>query len=74
MRDPAFTAASRLRLALDLFRTGEELQRQRLRRKHPVASEADIERRMDEWMMRRPGAEDGDRDGDVSGDVKVYRF
>ena len=56
-------AARRLRLALDLFRTGEEMMRQRLRREHPELSEREIERRLLEWLRERPGAEHGDAPG-----------
>ena len=56
-------AAIRFRLALDLFATGEELMRQRIRRLHPDWTEAQIERRMAEWLHDRPGAETGDAAG-----------
>jgi Rv0078B-related antitoxin len=57
------TAARRLRLALDLFSTGEALMRQRLRRAHPELSPAEIERRLVQWLQTRPGAEFGDAPG-----------
>lgn len=56
-------AARRLRLALDLFVTGEELMRQRLRREHPELSLAEIESRLEAWLRERPGAEHGDAPG-----------
>jgi Rv0078B-related antitoxin len=56
-------AARRLRLALDLFRTGEELMRQRLRREYPALSSEEIETRLVEWLQERPGAEFGDAPG-----------
>jgi hypothetical protein len=56
-------AARRLRLALDLFRTGEEMMRQRLRREHPDLSEREIEQRLVAWLRERPGAEHGDSPG-----------
>jgi hypothetical protein len=39
------TPAQRMRLALDLAETGEAMLRQRLRRKHPACSAAEIEAR-----------------------------
>lgn len=59
----ADAAAMRFRLALDLFATGEALMRQRIRRLHPDWTEAQIERRMAEWLRHRPGAENGDAAG-----------
>ena len=55
--------ADRLRLALDLFAAGEAMMRQNLRRLHPDASEAEIERRLVAWLQERPGAEHGDANG-----------
>ena len=52
--------AERLRLALDLFATGESLMRQTLRRRFPNASAAEIEERLAIWLSERPGAELGD--------------
>ena len=57
--DPAF----RLRLALDLFDTGEAMMRQRIRRLHPEWTPALVERRLVHWLHERPGAEDGDAAG-----------
>ena len=48
---------------LDLFQTGVDLMRQNLRRRHPEASEEDIERLLHEWLLQRPGAESGDCPG-----------
>jgi len=56
-------AARRLRLALDLFRTGEAMMRERLRREHPELSEQEIEARLVAWLQERPGAESGDAPG-----------
>ena len=56
-------AAFRLRLALDLFATGEALMRQRLRRLHSEWTEAEIERRVAQWLHERPGAQAGDAEG-----------
>jgi hypothetical protein len=50
----------KLRLALDMFDTGVDLMRQRLRREHPELDLAAIERLVEEWLSTRPGAEHGD--------------
>ena len=56
-------AAARLRLALDLFATGEGLARQRLRRLHPEWTASEIDDEIVAWLSRRPGAETGDGEG-----------
>ena len=48
------------RATLDLFQTGVDLMRQNFRRRHPEASNEEIERRLAEWLRERPGAEAGD--------------
>lgn len=60
MIDDDAIAAARLRMAFDLFVAGRRMMRQNLRRRHPDASEEEIERRLGEWMRQRPGAEHGD--------------
>lgn len=50
----------RLRIALDLFEVGEDVMRQNLRRAHPGESAEQIEERLSQWLLTRPGAEDGD--------------
>jgi hypothetical protein len=50
-------------LALDLFESGVDLQRCKLRRQHPDATDEDIERALVEWLQARPGAEHGDCPG-----------
>lgn len=57
------SAAARLRLALDLFATGESLARERLRRQHPEWTGREIEEQLALWLQRRPGAEAGDAEG-----------
>ncbi len=52
--------AARFQTILALFETAEAMLRQKLRRKHPEASEAEIEAQVREWLQRRPGAEYGD--------------
>jgi len=61
--DPREAAARRLRLALDMFATGEGLMRQRLRREHSGAPPKEIEARLAAWLHTRPGAELGDAPG-----------
>ena len=55
--------AERFRTTLALFELGEAMLRQKLRRKFPQASEAEIEARIREWLDRRPGAQHGDAVG-----------
>lgn len=56
-------AAGRLRLALDMFATGEDLARQRMRRLHPEWTASEIEEQIGAWLRERPGAENGDAEG-----------
>jgi hypothetical protein len=60
---PALTVAAKLRIAVDLCGSGMDLQRERLRRAHPDASDAQIQERLLAWLRARPAAEDGDADG-----------
>ena len=53
-------AAERFRTTLALFELGEAMLRQKLRRKFPQASEAEIDIQVQAWLERRPGAEHGD--------------
>jgi hypothetical protein len=53
-------AARRLQVAFDLFRSGEDMMRQKLRREYPDLSAWEIEARLVEWLQTRPGAEFGD--------------
>jgi hypothetical protein len=55
--------AERFRLTLDLFELAERMLRQKLRRKHPDATDAEIDAMIAEWLERRPGAELGDGEG-----------
>lgn len=57
------SAASNLRLALDLFETGEAMMRQTLRREFPAATAEELEARFRAWLWSRPGAEAGDAVG-----------
>jgi hypothetical protein len=56
-------AAVRLRMALDLFETGLEMMRQKLRRDHPDLADHEVEARLGSWLRERPGAEFGDAVG-----------
>jgi hypothetical protein len=56
-------ARERFRAALDLFDLAEQMLRQKLRRKHPGLTEAELEASFAEWVRRRPGAEHGDGEG-----------
>ncbi len=62
-KSAADQAAARLRLALELFSTGEAMMRQNLIRQYPNADEQEIEIRLLEWLGERPGAEYGDSAG-----------
>ena len=56
-------AAARLRTALDMFEVGLEMQRSRLRREHPDASDEDLVSMVNDWLLTRPGATHGDAVG-----------
>jgi hypothetical protein len=59
----SLTVGERMRVAFDLYDVGEQLLRQRFRREHPEMSPEAIEARVQEWRLRRPGAELGDGEG-----------
>ncbi len=63
MESASAAVANALQTALDLFETGVELMHQNLRRRHPHASDEEIERLLGEWLQQRPGAESGDCPG-----------
>ena len=63
MSTDAARVALRLRLALDLFATGETMMRQKLRRESPEAADREIEAQLQQWLADRPGAEYGDAAG-----------
>lgn len=52
-------------MVLALYEMGEATLRHKLRRKHPGATEDQIDRWIAEWQERRPGAEHGDGEGIV---------
>lgn len=49
--------AERLRTAFELFEAGLDMQRVRLRREHPDAGDAEIERRLAAWLHERAAEE-----------------
>ena len=53
-------AAAKLRTALALYESGLALKRAQLRRSDAQATEAEIERRLVDWLRTRPGAAYGD--------------
>jgi hypothetical protein len=63
---PDESAADRLRLALDMYELGENMQRARLRRKHPQATAVEIESAVDKWLSSRSDAPIGDAAGRLS--------
>jgi hypothetical protein len=46
-----------------MFEFGEQMQRARLRRLNPQASDAEIDDAVGAWLLARPGATLGDADG-----------
>jgi hypothetical protein len=63
--EAAATAATKLRIALEMFDVGVSMMRQNLRRTYPAASESEIEAKLSAWLLERPGAEFGDAPGKV---------
>ena len=63
MSDADETAAARLRTAFDLFVAGRRMMRQNLKRRHPEASDREIDSHLRAWLRERPGAEHGDAVG-----------
>ena len=62
--------AANLRAALDMFGLGESIMRQNLRRAYPLASDSEIEAKLQSWLRERPGAEHGDGPGKLRDFVK----
>ena len=54
------TDAARLRMTLDLFRSGEELMRLNLGRRFPSCDAAKIERRLSAWLQAEAGDEESE--------------
>ncbi len=51
------TAAGRLRAALELHDDGVEIMRRNLRRRHPSATQAEIDDRLRRWLRQESTAE-----------------
>jgi hypothetical protein len=51
-KDPAI--AARLLAAFDLYQAAEDMKRMQLRRRHPEASDEEIEEKILEWLRERP--------------------
>jgi hypothetical protein len=57
--------AGRLRAAFELYDLGLAMMRQNLRRRFAAESDAEIQRRLLDWRLRRSDAPDGDSEGRV---------
>ena len=57
------TPAQKLKIVFDLFDAGVDLMRQNIRRSFPEATPEEVDRRLQEWLLTRPGAEHGDCEG-----------
>jgi hypothetical protein len=57
------SVADALKTTLDMFGMGLDVMRQNLRRRHPGATDEEVERLLGEWLVERPGAESGDCPG-----------
>jgi hypothetical protein len=53
MHHEASTPGGKLRAALEMFESGVALMRQNLRRRHPDASDEEIDRLLVEWLRTR---------------------
>ncbi len=63
IRDPE--VLDRMQMTFELYEVAEAMKRQNERRRHPGLDDAEVERRVLEWLYRRPGVERGDADGDL---------
>ena len=61
--DPS--VCERLREAFELYDIGLAMMRQNLRRRHPTASDAEIDQRLLDWRLYRADAPNGDAEGRV---------
>ncbi|WP_157129105.1 hypothetical protein [Nocardia amamiensis] len=60
---PEETPGQRLRLAMEMYEFGVRMQRTRIRRNRPEATEDEIDEAVNEWLLTRPGAPLGDAVG-----------
>ncbi len=65
-RSVTISNAQKLRTAMELHEVGVRMQRQRLRRTQPEASEETIDAQVAAWLHHRPGAQYGDYPGPPS--------
>ncbi|WP_433729625.1 hypothetical protein ACQP0C_00870 [Nocardia sp. CA-129566] len=56
----------RLRLALEMYEFGVRMQRARIRRMRPEATEVEVDEVVQDWLLSRPGAPLGDAAGHAS--------
>jgi hypothetical protein len=59
----AETLRDRFLAAFEMFDLGVDMMTANLRRRHPHALPEEIERLLDDWLLERPGAEQGDGPG-----------
>jgi hypothetical protein len=57
-----------------MYEFGEQMQRARLRRLHPDATEDEIDADIGSWLLSRPGAPLGDAEGRPSHRVRMNRL
>lgn len=62
-REDLGSPLAKMQIVFDLFQTAVDIQRQNLRRRHPEATEPEIEEFLAGWLRHRPGAEHGDAEG-----------
>lgn len=56
-------ARRHLQMAFDLYDAGKQIMRQNLQRRYPDESDQQINLRLRQWLLQRPGAEQGDAEG-----------
>ena len=57
------TPADRLRIALELHDVGVAMHRLTLQRRNPELSAAELDAKLEAWLLDRPGAPWGDAEG-----------
>ena len=57
--------ADRFAAILELYDFAVRQMRSNLQRRHPQADAAEIDKRLSDWLLHRPGAEHGDASGRV---------